>query len=81
MIALCHLKYNNKRSDWVKYFLIGYDIAKWLTIKDNTLAHCMHGAQIFYKGTDFFGESYFIRDVQAKDCDIACVQQLGNPTN
>ena len=58
---------------------LGYDMTAWLNIPDDTIEHCLHGANIFYKGVDGFGDTHYGQTDHREICQ-SCAY-LGNPKN
>ena len=84
MEAICHLKHNSKRYSWWEKFKIllslGYDVIKWWTIPSDSLEHCLHGAKIFHKAVDGFGQSHYSHgEPTNRYCNQPCALLIGNP--
>ena len=86
MQSICHLRHTIKRNNWWKKFKLilslGYDVVKWWTIPGESLDHCLHGANIFYKAVDGFGESHYgLKKTSNRYCNEPCALLMGNPKN
>ena len=82
MMTICGIRHSRKRTSlWQKIKIaltLGYDMIKWLTISDDTLKHCQHGANMFYKAVVGFGDGSFGDKGSYKECKKPCVL-LGKP--
>jgi len=82
MIAICHQRYTTKRTSYLKKARIagelGYGMLTWLNIPPGTLAHCLHGASMFYKAVDGFGDGSYGKVDYEEACKKPCAR-LGKP--
>jgi len=83
MKAICHLRFSIKRYSWWEKMRIGmslgYDMTAWLNIPDDTIEHCLHGANIFYKGVDGFGDANYAANSGLYQGLCQSCAHLGNP--
>ena len=84
MRSICHQRHSKKRYSWWEKFKIilslGYDAVKWWTIPSDSLQHCLHGANIFYKAVDGFGQSHYgLKKSSNRHCKEPCALSMGSP--
>ena len=58
-------------------FTVAKDLAKWMTLKCNTLGHCLQASRVYYSSVDGFGAGQY--GTGGKACSLQCAKPFGAP--